>query len=117
MKSILLTIVVILVSACVYQKRYTIEEFRKLRLFQAVVEKVVNLPDSPTFPTSLSGPDRKIRLKTMRGDSIILDRVPTSLNGNFCGTIDTLLDLEVGKIYTFPDLLESKPHCTAVYSK
>ena len=117
MKRALLAIVVILVSTCASQKRYTIEEFHHLQSFQATVEKVVNLPGSPTFPTSLSGPDRQFWLKTMRGDIIILDRVPTSLNGNFCGTIDTLLELEEGKIYTFPDLLSSKPHCTEVYSK
>jgi hypothetical protein len=116
-KSAFLSIVVIFVSACAYQNRYTIEELRHFQSFQATVEKVVNLPGSPTLPTSLSGPDRQIWLKTVQGEIMIIDKVPTSLNGNLCGTIDTLLELEVGKIYTFPDFLGSKPHCTEVYPK
>ena len=78
---------------------------------------MVDLPGSPTFQTALSGPDKQIWLKTRNGVIIVLGRVPTSIGGNFCGTIDTWLELTVGKTYTFPDLLLPRPHCVEVYSE
>jgi len=117
MKKTLTGIVLILLSTCAAQQRYTLDEFRDLHSFEATVVKVLDLPGSPTFQTALSGPDKQIWLKTVQDVFIVLDRVPTSIEGNFCGTINTWLELKVGKTYTFPDLLHPQPHCIEVYTK
>jgi len=117
MKRTLAAILLILLPACTTQKRYTLDEFRDLDSFEATVVKVVDLPDSTTFQTALSGQDKQIWLKTAQGIIVVLDRVPTSIGGNFCRTIDTWLELKVGKTYTFPDLLLPQPHCIEVYSE
>ena len=117
MKGTLSAIVFVLLLTCTAQKRHTLEEFRSLHSFEATVVKVVELPGPPTFQTALSGQDRQIWLKTMKGDIIVLDRVPTSIEGNFCSTINTWLELKAGSTYTFPDLLRPQPHCIEVYSK
>jgi hypothetical protein len=117
MKRTFAAILLMFLPACAIQHRYTLNEFRDLDSFEATVVKVVDLMDSSTFQTALSGPDKQIWLKTMQGVIIVLDRVPTSIGGNFCPTIDTWLELTVGKTYTFPDLLLPQPHCVEVYSE
>ena len=117
MKKTLVGIVLLLLSTCAVQKTYTLREFLCLHSFEAIVIEVVDLPAPPTFPTALSGPDKQVWLRNVQGDIIVVDRVPTSLGGNFCGTIDTWLELKAGNKYTFPDLLRPKPHCIEVYTK
>jgi hypothetical protein len=117
MKRILSVIFLVLLSACATQQRYTLDEFRGFHPFEATVIKVVELPGPPTFHTALSGPDKQIWLRTVQGDVIVLDKVPTSIEGKFCGTINTWLELKTGTVYAFPDLLRPQPHCIEVYSR
>ena len=117
MKRTLAAILLILLPACATQKQYTLDEFRDLDSFEATVFKVVDLPDSPTFQTAVSGRDKQICLKTTQGVVIVLDRVPTSTGGNFCRMIDSWLELKVGKTYTFPELLLPQPQCIEVYAE
>ncbi len=106
----------VLEDAC-DQKKYTFDEFLRLSPFLADVDRIVDLPGPPTFATALSGPDRCIVLRTKAGETIVIDNVPTSLGGNFCGTINAWLPIKEGATYTFPDVLRLRPNCTQIYVK
>ena len=114
---ILLALILILVSGCAPQKRYTFDEFQRLSQFQAEVVGIVDLPGPPTFATALSGPDRRIRLRTKAGETLVIDKVPTSLGGNFCLTINSWLPIKEGGNYIFPDVLRPRPDCTKVFAE
>ena len=79
--------------------------------------RITDLPGPPTYATALSGPDRRIALRTRAGETIVIDKVPTSLGGNFCLTINSQLPIEEGENYTFPDVLRPRPDCTKVFSE
>jgi hypothetical protein len=114
-----LVLVVLLMTACVSQKQYGYDEFLRLEPFEAEIVRITRL-SSMTYPTPLSGSDLMIRLKTSRGGVVTVTRVPTSLGGRFCGTIDPWLVVEPrpgayearGGTYRFPELLRSKPDCS-----
>ncbi len=112
-----LALILIFVSGCDHQTRYTFDEFLRLSAFQAEVVGIVDLSGPPTFATALSGPDRRILLRTKAGERIVIDNVPTSLGGNFCGTVDSWLPIREGANYTFPDALRPRPDCTKVFAE
>ncbi|MBI4844199.1 MAG: hypothetical protein HY809_07770 [Nitrospirae bacterium] len=110
-------LILILLSGCATQRQYTFEKFLKLEKFEAQVIEVTDLPSPPTFLTDISGADRRILLKTLEGRSIMIDKVPTSIGGNFCGTVDLWLPVKEGERYTFPDALQPKQDCTNIFSE
>jgi hypothetical protein len=114
---IVFVFLLIILSACTPQRRHTFDEFLRLSAFQAEVVGIVDLPGPPTFDTALSGPDRRFVLRTKVGETIVLDKVPTSLWGNFCGTIDSWLPIKEGGTYTFPEVLQPRSDCTKVFAR
>ena len=113
----LIALILILVSGCAQQRRYMFDDFLRLSAFEAEVVEIVDLPAPPTFATALSGPDRRIVLRTKAGEKIVIDKVPTSLGGNFCLTINSWLPIKEGENYTFPDVLRPRPDCIKVFAE
>ncbi len=87
----LLALILIFLAARVHQTRYTFDKFLGLGAFQAEVVGIVDLSGPPTFATALSGLDKRILLRTKAGETIVIDKVPTSFGGNCCGTINSWL--------------------------
>jgi hypothetical protein len=114
-----LTLVALLTTGCISQKQYAYDEFLRLEPFEAEIVRITRLP-SMMYPVPQSGSDLKIQLKTSGGGVVTVTRVPTSLGGRFCGTIDPWLVVEPlpgayearGGTHRFPDLLRSKPNCS-----
>lgn len=110
-------IAIALVAGCAAKARYSFSEFLQLPSFQAKVTKVLDLPGSVSIPTNLSGPDIRFYLRTESGKTVIVERIPTSLGGQFCGTVNSLQNFEKGQTYIFPEALRPKPDCTEPFSK
>ncbi len=117
MRRTLFPLLLILVFSCAPQRRFTFAEFLQLSAFQAEVVGIMDLPGPPIFATALSGPDRRIVLRTKAGETILIDKVPTSLGGNFCLTINSWLPIKEGGNYIFPDVLRPRPDCTTVFAE
>ena len=113
----LFTLILVVVSGCTHQRRYTFGEFLQLSAFQAEVVGIKDLPGRPTYAAALSGPDRRIVLRSKAGEMIVIDKVPTSLGGNFCLTINSWLPIKEGEHYIFPDVLRPRPDYTKVFAE
>ena len=112
-----LILILIFMGGCASQRRYTFDKFLRLSTFQAEVVEIIDLPGPPTFAIALSGLDRRIVLRTKTGETIVIDKVPTSLGGNFCLTINSWLPIKEGENYTFPDVLRPRSDCTKVFAE
>lgn len=110
---------VALLIGCAGQQRYGYEEFLRLEPFEAQIVRITRL-SSMTYETALSGQDLVIELKKPGGSVVVVAKVPTSLEGQFCGTIDPWLVVEPragayearGGTFRFPDLIRPKPDCS-----
>ena len=85
-----LILVGLLTAGCISQKQYAYDEFLRLEPFEAEIVRITRL-SSMKYPRPQSGSDLTIQLKTSGGGVVTVTRVPTSLDGRFCGTIDPSL--------------------------
>jgi len=98
-----------------YRASYTFTEFLRLNAFEAEVVGIVDIPGPPTFaPAALCGSDKHVVLKSKVGETILIDRVPTSVSGTYCGTLNSAFPIKVGDTCTFPAVLQPRSDCVDI---